>query len=134
MLSITVSAATDQPARDVAEPLIQCYESFDGITKEYLLGKCTEADILVEYMAAITYNESRFTADVINKTNSNGIWDWGMMHINDSCFEFAQKNCGISAMSDLRNSYENIGFAIQLFLYGRDFINKRGMFCKQLIF
>lgn len=127
MFSITANAATDQPARDASEPLIQCYESFDGTTKEYLLGKCTEADIPVEYMAAIAYNESRFTADAINKANSNGTWDWGMMQINDSCFEFARKNCGINAMSDLLDPYENIDCAIQLFLYHRDFTHDNDM-------
>ena len=130
---IILNAATNKFTRETVESLIQCYERFDVTTRELYVRKYIEADIPVEYLAAIAYNESQFTADVINKANSDGTWDFRMMQINYSCFEFAQKHCGISAMSDLRDSYENIGCAIQLFLYHRDFINKRGIFCKQLI-
>lgn len=123
MFSFAADATTNQPASDTSEDLIECYESFDGTVKEYLVGKCSEADIPIEYMAAIAYNESRFTADVINKSNANGTWDWGMMQINDSCFRFAQDNCGISEMRELLDPYQNIDCAIKLFLYHRNFTN-----------
>jgi len=110
--SITAEAASDDP--------IEIYESWDESLKEYTYDVCQEKNLSHSLVLAIIYNESRFQAGATH-LNTNGTTDWGLMQINDICFDFISERCGISQMSELLDPYVAIECGTELLEYHKDF-------------
>ena len=110
-LAISVAAADD--------PLAQ-YENWDTKYKEYTYSLCEENNIDYCIVIAIIYHESRFQADSTH-LNNNGTTDWGLMQINDVCFDYLNKNCNLESMEDLLDPYTAIRCGVALLKYHKDY-------------
>lgn len=71
--------------------------------QDYLYETCKKYGVEEHYelLMAQMYNESRFNADVISKTN-----DWGIMQINECNHEWLSKTLGITNFLDPYQSIE----------------------------
>ena len=89
------------------EDIVEAYNGWDEEDKEYLYELCQENDLDYNLLVAVIYNESRFQSDAMH-LNTNKTTDWGLMQINDSCYNFLKEECGISKMKDLLDPKTNI--------------------------
>lgn len=110
-LAIPTFAADDQ---------LELYNGWDDECKEYTYAECESLGLDYDIVVAIIYNESRFQASATH-LNTNGTTDWGLMQINDVCFDYLNENCGIEAMDELLDPYTAIRCGTAILKYHKDY-------------
>ena len=73
-------------------------------------------------MLAIIYNESRFIPGLTH-VNSNGTTDWGLMQVNDVCFDLLHRQLGIQSMEELLDPYKSIQAGCAILGYHRRYVD-----------
>lgn len=96
---LSVVASISILAKD-SDSCIKLYDDLDSDVKSYVEELSINYEIPKQYIYGIAYNESRFQPDAINY-NDDGTYDYGIMQINDSCFEFLHDEIGINSMTEL---------------------------------
>lgn len=113
---------TTETAESIGNPnsaVYQAWENLDGTTKQYFFDAADEFDVDVNMIAAIAYNETRYTASATN-VNTNGTTDWGMTQCNDVTFDIINSYIGISSMSELLDAQTGIRGGCSLLRYYAD--------------
>ena len=101
--------------------LIQRYNAWDDSLKQYAWQVAQHYNVSYELVVAIIYNESRFVPGLTH-VNSNGTTDWGLMQVNDVCFNLLHKQLGIESMEELLDPYVSIQAGCAILGYHRRFV------------
>lgn len=106
------------PVRAVAKaaPVSNYYAiPLSNDVQDYMFQECSRYGIPSGLVVAIMETESRFTENIISKTN-----DYGLMQINACCHEWLHNNLGVTNLLDAK---ENILSGIFILRYHLDYCN-----------
>lgn len=103
--------------------LIRRYNDWDAGLKQYTWQMAKHYNVSYELVLAIIYNESRFVPGLTH-VNSNGTTDWGLMQVNDVCFDLLHRQLGIQSMEELLEPYKSIQAGCAILGYHRRYVDK----------
>ena len=113
-----ISEETIAPVRAVAKaaPVSNYYAiPLSNEVQDFMFQECSRYGIPSGLVVAIMETESRFTENIISKTN-----DYGLMQINACCHEWLHNNLGVTNLLDAK---ENILSGIFILRYHLDYCN-----------
>ena len=102
--------------------LIRRYNDWDAGLKQYTWQMAKHYNVSYELVLAIIYNESRFIPGLTH-VNSNGTTDWGLMQVNDVCFDLLHRQLGIQSMEELLDPYKSIQAGCAILGYHRRYVD-----------
>lgn len=102
--------------------LIRRYNDWDPGLKQYTWQVAQHYNVSYELVLAIIYNESRFVPGLTH-VNSNGTTDWGLMQVNDVCFDLLHRQLGIQSMEELLDPYKSIQAGCAILGYHRRYVD-----------
>ena len=95
---------------------VKTYNAWDDALKRYTWETARAYGVSYEMVLAIIYHESRFQADATH-VNSNGTTDWGLMQINDVCFDLLHSQLGINSMEELLDPHKGVQAGCAILAY-----------------
>ena len=116
---------TVQTFKSVSAPVCNYYNiPLSNDIQDYMFQECSRYGIPSGLVVAIMETESRFTIDIISRTN-----DYGLMQINQCAHEWLNKNLGVTNLLDAK---QNILSGIYILRYHLDYCNgdlKKALMC-----
>ncbi len=103
--------------------VIQRYNAWDDGLKQYAWQLAQHYKVSYELVIAIIYNESRFVPGLTH-VNKNGTTDWGLMQVNDVCFnQLKKEGVVVNSMEELLDPYKSIQAGCAILGYHRRYVS-----------
>ena len=103
--------------------VIKRYNAWDDGLKQYAWQLAQHYNVSYEIVIAIIYNESRFVPGLTH-VNKNGTTDWGLMQVNDVCFnQLKKEGVVVNSMEELLDPYKSIQAGCAILGYHRRYVS-----------